>query len=313
MFNVKYTMGFHLYHSIPLLLVVLSIPISSCHRIPFTFISIPDPRKQQNTSYTIPTPTATASKSQQKVRHQQWLPTKSETLRLFGKIESCSFPSSTNGILSTHPTKNHQNANIVASVALMFVLTMNSALYFVPLEANAVTSKDNANETVLKVLQDLTNNSGNSEGTVRVFEDIAAIITEGRGVGGEINFQGIQLERGFVADEDTTIYNPGLTLLTETEKTKIVEGVVESRKVGLATNQWNIDTQAGYEFIRERLDPLHTYELQGYLKIVPFYAAFLYAGVLIVQQTARELFAPAYIVAAAAFFLPAIVLISLGS
>jgi hypothetical protein len=29
--------------------------------------------------------------------------------------------------------------------------------------------------------------------------------------------EGVQLDRGYIADEDTAIYNPGLTLLTESD------------------------------------------------------------------------------------------------
>lgn len=205
----------------------------------------------------------------------------------------------------------------LAAISLASMVVISSTWFLGPPQALAISGStgdglDYASETVQTVLQGLKENSGNADGTVRVLEEIAAIITEGKGVGGEINYQGIQLERGYVSDEDTTIYNPGLSLLTESEKTKIMEGIVESRKAGLSTDQWNIDTEAGFAFVRDRIDPLHMYELKGYLQIVPFYVAVLYGAVLAVQQFARDLFAPAYVVAALLFFAPIVVLVSIG-
>lgn len=151
---------------------------------------------------------------------------------------------------------------------------------------------------------------------VRAYENIAEIITEGKGVGGAINFQGVQLDRGFVSDEDTTIYNPGLTLLTETEKDRLVEAIVKSKKQRLSDDNsaesWSDDLQAGYTFLRDRLDPLHMYELRGYLSILPWYGAFMYLVALGIQQLAREVFPIAYIACAAAVFLPIAVLVVLG-
>jgi hypothetical protein len=119
----------------------------------------------------------------------------------------------------------------------------------------------------------------------------------------------VQLDRGFVSDEDTAIYNPGLTLLTEGEKERLVSAIVASKK---AASEWNADTEAGYAFLRERLDPLHTYELRGYLQIVPFYGAALYLVALAAQQLARDLFPVVYIACAVAVFAPVVVLVALG-
>jgi hypothetical protein len=120
------------------------------------------------------------------------------------------------------------------------------------------------------------------------------------------------LDRGYIADEDTAIYNPGLSLLTESEKERLVEAVIESRKAGLSKESWTENNQVAYEFLKERLDPLHIVELRGYLGVVPIYGAILYLAVLAVQQLARELFPTAYIVAVAAIFAPIILLVVLG-
>jgi hypothetical protein len=124
--------------------------------------------------------------------------------------------------------------------------------------------------------------------------------------------EGIQLERGYVADEDTTVYNPGLSLLTESEKERLVEAVIDARKVGLEKGQWSENNEFAFQFLRQKLDPYHMTELGGFLKVVPFYAAFLYVGVLAVQQLARGAFQVAYLVGAAAFFLPIVALIAAG-
>lgn len=126
--------------------------------------------------------------------------------------------------------------------------------------------------------------------------------------------EGISLDRGYVADEDTSIYNPGLTLLTESEKERLVEAVIDARKAGLASNnnQWSENNEYAFDFLREKLDPLHLVELSGFLKIMPFYAGVLYLGVLAVQQVARESFQIAYLAGVALFFLPILALIAAG-
>jgi hypothetical protein len=177
---------------------------------------------------------------------------------------------------------------------------------------SAYEPNDYASETVKTVIQSLKDASGNVDSTVKAYEEIAAIISEGKGVGGSINYRGVQLERGFVADEDTAIYNPGLTLLTESEKDRLVEAVVAARRDGLAVDHWNTDTQAGFDYLREKLDPLHMYELRGYLKIVPFLAGTVYLGALAVQQLARDLFPAAYFAGVLIIFGPAIALILAG-
>jgi hypothetical protein len=53
-------------------------------------------------------------------------------------------------------------------------------------------------------------------------------------------------------------------------------------------------------------------ELKGYLGILPIYGALVYLVSLGVQQFARDLFSTAYIISAAAIFLPALLLIAKG-
>lgn len=124
--------------------------------------------------------------------------------------------------------------------------------------------------------------------------------------------EGIQLERGYIADEDTSIYNPGLTLLTESEKERLVAAVVESRKVGLAQGQWDQNIENAFGELRGKLDPFHMAELSGFLRFVPVYGAILYLGVLGVQQFFRGLFPAAYGVGILAFLGPILALVAAG-
>jgi hypothetical protein len=122
----------------------------------------------------------------------------------------------------------------------------------------------------------------------------------------------VSLDRGYVADEDTSIYNPGLTLLTESEKERLVEAVIDARKVGLQQNQWSENNEFAFDFLREKLDPFHMVELSGFLQFVPLYAGILYMGVLAVQQFARDAFQIAYLGGVIFFFLPIFALIAAG-
>lgn len=55
-----------------------------------------------------------------------------------------------------------------------------------PVQAYVPT--DYASETVQQTLQALKDASGNTEATFKVYENIAGIITEGKGVGGMVNY-----------------------------------------------------------------------------------------------------------------------------
>ena len=91
-----------------------------------------------------------------------------------------------------------------------------------------------------------------------------------------------------------------------------MEGVIDTRKAGLKSNQWNENNEYAFAFLRQKLDPLHTVELRGYLGIVPFYGAAIYLAVLAVQQFFRDGFQVAYLVGVAAFVLPALGLVLAG-
>lgn len=203
----------------------------------------------------------------------------------------------------------------VSSMAVAMALTI-SILGSGNMVANAYDDNyDDASDTIATVISNLKSASKAGDGAAALteFENIAAIITEGKGVGGSISNYGVKLDRGFVADEDTAIYNPGLSLLTESEKGTIIDSLIDTRKTLSASGKWSSDDQVGYSFLKEKLDPLHMTELKGYLGILPFYGAVIYMASFAVQQFAREGFPAAYAASVLALFLPIVALIVFGA
>lgn len=122
----------------------------------------------------------------------------------------------------------------------------------------------------------------------------------------------VQLTRGEIADEDTTIYNPGLSLLTESEKERLTDAIIRNKKSCFGANQWSDENQSAFDYLKGTLDPFHIYELRGYLKILPFYAAAMYVLVLLIQQNIRGVFPVAYLIAIGLLFGPVAALIVTG-
>lgn len=100
--------------------------------------------------------------------------------------------------------------------------------------------------------------------------------------------------------------------MTESEKESITAGVIASKQACVQQNTWNENDQSAFAFLRTKLDPYHTYELSGYFKILPIYAAAVYLAVLAVQQSARGIFPIAYGAGVAAIVAPALLLIVFG-
>jgi hypothetical protein len=203
-------------------------------------------------------------------------------------------------------SERHSPSHFLVGLALAGMLSATGC------PAMAYSPNDYASDVVLTAVQSLKDSSGNIDQTFKSYENIGSIITEGKGVGGIINYKGVQLDRGFIADEDTSIYNPGLTLLTESEKERLVEAVIQSRKAGVSQGQWSEQNQSAYSFLRDKLDPLRMTELRGYLAIFPFYSAIIYLAALAVQQFARNIFPAAYLVGVAAILAPIVFLVAAG-
>jgi hypothetical protein len=86
--------------------------------------------------------------------------------------------------------KASKQQNIIASSVLAASLALGAIN---PLPAQAYVSSDYASETVTAALQTLKQASGNIDETFKAYESIASIITEGKGVGGMINYREFEL------------------------------------------------------------------------------------------------------------------------
>jgi hypothetical protein len=208
----------------------------------------------------------------------------------------------------------------VASVALATSLLFGSIPTGTsPSIAQAYDQDDYMSDAVATVLTQLKDAQSASD-IYTAYENVANIIVEGKGVGGAVNFQGVQLNRGFIADEDTSIYNPGLTLLTENEKERLVAAVVQTKKQNVNNNNnWNNDNQLAYEFLKDKLDPFHVTELRPYLSVAPIWIGVVYAAVLSIRQfflstpAARNFWFPVtYFMGVAAIVAPGLILIASG-
>jgi len=196
----------------------------------------------------------------------------------------------------------------------MTVFALVSLLILGPFthDCKAFEASDYASDTITSIVKVLEDSSGNREKSFSAFEEVRDIITEGKGVGGSVSYGSVQLTRGEIADEDTTIYNPGLSLLTESEKERLTDAIIRNKQSCLGANQWSDDNQSAFDYLKGKLDPFHIYELRGYFKIIPFFIAAMYVFVLLIQQNIRGAFPFAYFLAVGLLFGPFVVLIATG-
>lgn len=75
--------------------------------------------------------------------------------------------------------------NALASSVLAVSLAVAAAN---PLPAQAYSESDYASETVQEVIATLKQKQGSIDGTFEAFETVAEIISEGKGVGGMVNY-----------------------------------------------------------------------------------------------------------------------------
>jgi len=200
---------------------------------------------------------------------------------------------------------------LISAISLSTIAPSSSFLH--PNNANAYESSDYASDAIITAVQSVKDSTGDNARTMKAFENIAEIITEGKGIGGSQNSPGVNLPSGLVTDEDNSIYNPGLSILTESEKNRLLDSLIQSRTDNKTKKAWTSDSEYAFKFLKQKLDPLHMTEVSGYLGILPYYGAVLYLGSLAVQQAARDSFPFVYIASAAAIFAPPVVLIALGS
>ena len=100
--------------------------------------------------------------------------------------------------------------------------------------------------------------------------------------------------------------------MTESEKNSLVNAIIENRKGNIASNSWSQDNEYAFDFLKTRLDPLHMYELKGYLKFFPFVGGVMYLVALAAQQFARGVFEVAYVISALVVFIPIFAFIAAG-
>ena len=83
-------------------------------------------------------------------------------------------------------------ASLSLAIALTVATSTTAIITTTPQAAYAYIPSDYASETVTTVIQDLKKASGNGDETFKVYENIAGIITEGKGVGGMVNFSKLE-------------------------------------------------------------------------------------------------------------------------
>lgn len=119
------------------------------------------------------------------------------TILLLGSSHAFSRPPRHHNFISTrrsasvslsaqHDDDDDDHQLFLASAVLGLVLATTTAL---PLEAPAYEASDYASETVTQAVKSLTDAQGNADNTFSAFEELEAIITEGKGVGGSINYR----------------------------------------------------------------------------------------------------------------------------
>jgi hypothetical protein len=81
--------------------------------------------------------------------------------------------------------------NVMQSTWLMGLLLFISCLYN-PIKVGAYEDSDYASDTVTAAIESLRNAGSDPKLTFQSYENIAAIITEGRGVGGSINYRKLE-------------------------------------------------------------------------------------------------------------------------
>jgi hypothetical protein len=117
------------------------------------------------------------------------------TGRTAESLEDSSLTQNRGYLKATSRIKTPPSLHVAFSTAVLCsVLLVGS-----PASSPAYEDADYASETVQSAVQSLKDASGNSEQTFKSYENVADIITEGKGVGGTINYKGVQLGTFFVA------------------------------------------------------------------------------------------------------------------
>jgi hypothetical protein len=87
-----------------------------------------------------------------------------------------------------HAQKKTSNNNIAASTILATSVLIGAAASWNPAPVQAYVPSDYASETVQEAVTALKAASGDADATFKVYETINGVITEGKGVGGMVNY-----------------------------------------------------------------------------------------------------------------------------
>ena len=123
---------------------------------------------------------------------------------LIGSCNAFTSPSLHRNRHSTKPpstilnAKRHHNDPFLAAAVLGLVLAS-------PLAVPAYEQSDYASETVTQAVKLLKSAQGNADSTFSAYEEVAAIITEGKGVGGNINYRKYYVEFTIVVMMNTSL------------------------------------------------------------------------------------------------------------
>ncbi|GMI43585.1 hypothetical protein TeGR_g6631, partial [Tetraparma gracilis] len=139
---------------------------------------------------------------------------------------------------------------------------------------------------------------------LETFESLGSLISSGADVGGSVSFlsnPGMSSVSSFDTGEDSSIYNPGLSLLSDDEKQALVASLRSLHNNPLLDKP--LETDRAY--LLSLLDPLRLSSLAPYLHVLPLAAAGAYSLALAAMVFAREVFPALYVgIAAAALVLP---------
>lgn len=106
----------------------------------------------------------------------------------FRSIDSFVTPQSSQSRLTPTTRLNARKVSNVVNSGILASSVMIGAAFWNPLPAQAYVPSDYASDTVQETLQALKNAQGDVDATFKVYENIAGIITEGKGVGGMVNY-----------------------------------------------------------------------------------------------------------------------------
>ena len=93
-------------------------------------------------------------------------------------------------VTKTEQNRPESSSSVLPSMVVAGAIWMGIMSGTTPADvANAYYASDYASETVQTTVKDLQAAAGNVDETFKVYENVAGIITEGKGVGGMVNYR----------------------------------------------------------------------------------------------------------------------------